>query len=461
MGGYKTFPLKKRLGIISFFFWMVISFLPYPCQTALGASLSLSWNPNGEADLGGYKIYHGTSPGNYGQPTDVGKVTAYALSGLAEGVRYYIAITAYDTSNNESGKSEEVNGMAQSISTTSTPGTTTVPGNTTTAPGTTTVPGSTTTAPVTTTVPGYDTTPPTGSVMINDGLIVTNSLNVILTLSAIDGGVALDEHGLMSFSNDNQIWSDPEPYTTLKMWTLLPGEGEKAVYVTFCDAAGNWMTTPAEDDIIYEASENACDEPQKLMTSASTVSSQFLPFFSKDNAVDGDPSTTWSTLFSFFNKDEFITLDLGAIKKISWFSMQAASTLFGTDFFPVNFKLEISKDSVIWEEISTEQGYAPPIESTSSDSWDFKSIECRYIRVYISKAKTIFFFFKVAQIAEIEVYGCDISAADPTTLARGKQPSINEEGEEVSPHEGAEKEGDGSHDREPSIPGKPVVTFLE
>ena len=45
-----------------------------------------------------------------------------------------------------------------------------------------------------------------------------------------------------------------------------------------------------------------------------------------------------------------------------------------------------------------------------SDSWDFKSLECRYIRVYISKTKSIFFFFKVAQIAEIEVYGCDITS---------------------------------------------------
>ena len=85
----------------------------------------------------------------------------------------------------------------------------------------------------------------------------------------------------MSFSNDNQNWSDPEPYATAKMWTLSPGEGEKEVYVKFCDAAGNWMTTPAQDQIIYEISENACDEPQKLLAGATTVSSQFLPFFSK------------------------------------------------------------------------------------------------------------------------------------------------------------------------------------
>ena len=68
----------------------------------------------------------------------------------------------------------------------------------------------------------------------------------------------------MSFSNDELQWSDPEPYTTTKFWTLSPGAGTKTVFVQFRDAAGNWMTEPAQDQIIYEESENACDEPQKL-----------------------------------------------------------------------------------------------------------------------------------------------------------------------------------------------------
>ena len=269
---YKTFSLKNRLRKIPFCLSVVISFLLFHLQIAFGAALSLSWNPNGEADLDGYMIYYGTSPGNYGPPIDVGEVTSYSLSGLTEGVRYYIALAAYDTSDNESGKSGEVNGVAQSITTTSSTGTTTsipvtttVPGTTTSTPGTTTsVPGNTTSTPGTTTVSGYDSTPPTGSVMINNGLLATNSLNVILTLSGIDGGVALDENALMSFSNDNQSWSDPEPFAAAKMWTLSPGEGVKEIYVKFCDAAGNWMTAPAQDKIIYEISENACDEPQNF-----------------------------------------------------------------------------------------------------------------------------------------------------------------------------------------------------
>jgi hypothetical protein len=326
--------------------------------------------------------------------------------------------------------------------------------------GTDPPPVTTTTIPPTTTIPANDTSPPSGTVIINNGLVVTYSLNVILTLAAIDDGEELKKNGWMTFSNDNQEWSDPEPYTTAKLWTLSPGQGTKTVYVKFRDAAGNWMTTPAQDQIVYEASLNACDISDKLRPIATTASSQFLPLFSKENAVDGNPSTTWSTLFSFFKKDEFITLDLGAIKRISWFTMQAASTLFGTDFFPVNFKLEISRDNMNWEEIRTEQSYVPPLKSSHPDTWDFKSLECRYIRVYISKAKTLFFFFKVAQIAEIEVYGCDSTAGQFPTLAH-EQPLINEEREGVGTPERADKERDKDPDRQPSIPGRPVVTFPE
>jgi hypothetical protein len=574
-------------------------------QLCYSASLQLTWNANTETDLAGYKVYYGTSPGSYGNPHVLGDVTEYELSGLEDGTRYYIALTAFDTSNNESEKSVEESGVTPVTSSTSTtPTTTTVPatgtalhngiedigtinpleedlyyidvpsgqgyllveliGNpdadlyvrygspptlaqwdcrpytpdssnemcsfsnpdsgiwyimvrgysgtvdytisatyntgpppittttttppppppttttttpsttttasgtsttpsttTTTDSGTTTTPSTSTTIPVTTTISSIDSTPPTGTVIINNGVAATHSLNVILTLSAFDSGRELNKREFMSFSNDAITWSDPEPYTTAKLWTLTPGEGTKTVYAQFRDAAGNWMIAPAQDHIIYEASENACEEPEKLRPIATTASSQFLPLFSKDNAVDGKLSTTWSTLFSFFKKDEFITLDLGEIKRINWFTMQAASTLFGTDFFPINFTIEISSDNMTWEEISTEQGYAPPIQSTHSDSWDCKSLECRYIRVYITKAKTIFFFFKMAQIAEIEVYGCNITDDNPL-LAKENASMVTEE--DSKREESNQQESDVQKDLHqilPTIPGKPIITIFK
>ena len=319
-------------------------------------------------------------------------------------------------------------------------------------------PVTTTTIPSTTTINPNDTTPPTGTVIINNGLSVTNSQNVILTLYANDGGTELTKAGLMTFSNDNQEWSDPEPYTAEKFWTLSAGEGSKTVYVKFRDAAGNWMAGTAQDQIIYDESANVCLESQKLPTTAATVSSQFLPFFSKDNAIDGDPTTSWSTLFSFFKRDEFITLDLGDTKRISWLTMQAASSLFGTDYFPVNFKIEVSNDTIEWQEISSEQGYALPIQSVKSDSWNFESVVCRYIRVYISKAKAVLLFFKVAQIAEIEVYGCDIPPAQQQTLSYGV-PLTDEERGSVTTQELSDQGRDSDYSGPPSTPGKPVITF--
>lgn len=72
----------------------------------------LSWDANTEADLAGYKVYQGTVSGVYGPPTDVGKTATplaptHTFPSLADGT-YFFAVTAYDTSGNESGFSLEV-----------------------------------------------------------------------------------------------------------------------------------------------------------------------------------------------------------------------------------------------------------------------------------------------------------------------------------------------------------------
>ncbi|MCK4987933.1 MAG: fibronectin type III domain-containing protein, partial [Desulfobacterales bacterium] len=79
-----------------------------PLPAAYAASVELEWDPNTEPELAGYKIYWGTSSGNYGSSKDVGKTTIYTISGLDEGKTYYFAATAYDGSNNESGYSNQV-----------------------------------------------------------------------------------------------------------------------------------------------------------------------------------------------------------------------------------------------------------------------------------------------------------------------------------------------------------------
>ena len=90
--------------------------------TAFAGSANLSWNANTESDLGGYKIYYGTSPrtsscpsGGYANNIDVGNTTSHTFSNLADGSTYYFSVSAYDTSGNESCFSGEVNKTIPSI----------------------------------------------------------------------------------------------------------------------------------------------------------------------------------------------------------------------------------------------------------------------------------------------------------------------------------------------------------
>lgn len=59
-------------------------------------------------DLEGYKVYYGTESKKYKASYDVKNVTEYNLDDLIDWHTYYLAVTAYDTSGNESPYSEEI-----------------------------------------------------------------------------------------------------------------------------------------------------------------------------------------------------------------------------------------------------------------------------------------------------------------------------------------------------------------
>lgn len=104
-----TFSKLNKLQIVILAFFIIFS-----VTTSLFAgTATLIWtapttNSDGSAltDLAGYKIYYGTVSGNYTQQVDAGNVTSYTFT-LADGASYYFTITAYDTSGNESGYSNE------------------------------------------------------------------------------------------------------------------------------------------------------------------------------------------------------------------------------------------------------------------------------------------------------------------------------------------------------------------
>lgn len=78
--------------------------------TAIGAnsSVTLDWDDNSEPDLAGYNVYRATTPGDYAQVnTSLVTTSDYYDTGLTNGIEYYYAIRAVDTSSNESLNSNE------------------------------------------------------------------------------------------------------------------------------------------------------------------------------------------------------------------------------------------------------------------------------------------------------------------------------------------------------------------
>ena len=82
----------------------------FPAPLAASA-LTLVWDSNTEDDLAGYKIYYGVRSGDYDFVIDVGGVTQYTVTGLEPETRYYLSLTAYDSSRNESDLSAEVSAL--------------------------------------------------------------------------------------------------------------------------------------------------------------------------------------------------------------------------------------------------------------------------------------------------------------------------------------------------------------
>jgi hypothetical protein len=86
---------------------MILTAIPAFPNSAFAGDVTLAWDANTDANLAGYKVYFGIASRQYGTPIDAGLQTSYTVTGLAAGT-YYFAVTAYSTSGQESGFSNEV-----------------------------------------------------------------------------------------------------------------------------------------------------------------------------------------------------------------------------------------------------------------------------------------------------------------------------------------------------------------
>lgn len=87
---------------------ILVVFMILVGSPVFAGSATIRWQANTEPDLQEYRVYTGTASRTYGTPTPAGKATSYTVGNLEEGILYYFAVTAVDTSGNESGFSQEV-----------------------------------------------------------------------------------------------------------------------------------------------------------------------------------------------------------------------------------------------------------------------------------------------------------------------------------------------------------------
>jgi len=71
------------------------------------ASVTLAWDANSEP-VGGYVVLVGSKSGKYTTQVDVGRATVYQIKGLTPGTRYYVAVSAYNSSGARSNASAEL-----------------------------------------------------------------------------------------------------------------------------------------------------------------------------------------------------------------------------------------------------------------------------------------------------------------------------------------------------------------
>lgn len=71
-------------------------------------SVTLAWDASGGPSVTGYRVYYGQTSGSYSTSVVGGNVPTIRVDGLAEGVTYYFAVTAFTATGLESDFSNEL-----------------------------------------------------------------------------------------------------------------------------------------------------------------------------------------------------------------------------------------------------------------------------------------------------------------------------------------------------------------
>jgi hypothetical protein len=103
VGPHLTSRILHTLGFLAL--GLLSLFLPV---SALAGEVTLAWDPPGDPNVAGYRLYYGHQKGTYEGDVDVGLESTITLSDLAEGKAYYFVLVAYDINGEQGEVSEEV-----------------------------------------------------------------------------------------------------------------------------------------------------------------------------------------------------------------------------------------------------------------------------------------------------------------------------------------------------------------
>ncbi len=160
---------------------LVAVFVAHASLASAGA-LTLAWDRNPEPNVAGYRVYYGTQAGSLSSMVDAGNNTSWQVRDLVDGQRYYLAVSAYNTSGLESPLSTAVSGvvvgLAGLLSDISTPA-------------------------------------PTGRP---------------ITWTALAGGGTL-EYRFVRLSLQSGVWSEVQPYGPSNVFNWTPSPGQEGTYL--------------------------------------------------------------------------------------------------------------------------------------------------------------------------------------------------------------------------------------
>ena len=97
------------------FFILLFSCLQAFSSTVPAGHVTLAWEPSSDTQVVGYNVYYGVASRTYSNMINAGNVTNTTVSGLAGGVVYYFAVTAYDDFGDESDFSDEISYLVPNI----------------------------------------------------------------------------------------------------------------------------------------------------------------------------------------------------------------------------------------------------------------------------------------------------------------------------------------------------------